>query len=320
MDNTTTPQPPEIQVEDVLRDELSHGDTVISTLAPILGHLVSSPANSLFSDEIIAQVRGMADSVSGQLLRAEANAAQAGDVESFIVARSDALSAEILRNEDFLTHFHALTIERQFAERLEARNAIDLVLSPLLQALIASDNDQTASTAMAALAAQARFMQQQRRMDMPLNELPGDLYHTAIQTWRAQVPNSGDTICARAEGDLRSSYDEASSRHGLLTRLVTGMGSGVRAALSVHHAGSAIFLTALSVASGQSRNFAAFSTTEGQVGRLALGLRVGGLKPSEIEEQFLLIHPEIALPEGFEMLRSDTAASLLATSATGAAG
>jgi hypothetical protein len=93
------------------------------------------------------------------------------------------------------------------------------------------------------------------------------------------------------------------------------MGSGARAALSVTHAGVAIFATALGMASGQGRDLAVLAACEGQSGRLALALRAAGLRPEAVEEQFVALHPDGALPKGFESLDADRAAALLAGSA-----
>jgi len=82
----------------------------------------------------------------------------------------------------------------------------------------------------------------------------------------------------------------------------------------VSHAGVAIFLSALATASHQDRDLAVLATNDRQLARLALSLRAGGLKPKEIEEQFLHIHPEISLPPGFEALTADRAAEILAAS------
>lgn len=302
---------PTIPVESVLRDELAHGDIVMGTLSPILGHLLVSTQNSLFNDEIVANVRGMVNSIARQLLTAQALAAK-GDPDAVISQHGEALAAALLSRDALLSHCHALTLERSLCDQLLDRNAIDEVLSPMLQALIASDDSDVASTAMAALAAQARFIQQQRRMELPLGELPGDLLHEVIALWRDHSStNHSDTI-AVAEKNLRTGFDEAGSRLGLLSRLVSGMGNGARAALSVSHAGVALFLTALARLSHQHRDIVVFSTNERMLGRLALSLRGTGLRPDEVEEQFLYLHPEISLPAGFEQLRVDRAKELLA--------
>jgi hypothetical protein len=56
------------------------------------------------------------------------------------------------------------------------------------------------------------------------------------------------------------------------------------------------------------------ATNEGQLSRLALALRATGMKPEAVEEQFAAIHPEVALPDGFELLGADRAAAVLARS------
>jgi hypothetical protein len=320
MDETAMNQTAEIPVETILRGELTHGDSALGTVAPILGHLVVSSDNTLFSDEIVAHVRGMAASVAAQMLMAQGKEADEDDVPEFVEQHSDELVGYLLSNTDFLSHCHALTIERQLTLRVQERSAVDSVLSPLLQALISSDDANVSSTAMAVVTSQARYMQQQARMELPLKELPGDLFHAAVLTWRTHAGEGLDEVTARAEMHLRAEYDEGASRLGLLSRLVTGLGSGAMAALSISHAGVATFLSALAAGSQQDRDLVIQSTNDRQVGRLALGLRAAGLKPKDVEEQFVHIHPHVALPEGFDLLRSDRAAEILAASGGLAAG
>lgn len=314
MDTASMNQTAEIPVEAVLRDELALGDAVLGTVAPILGHLVISSDSSLFSDEIVAQVRGMATSVASQMLMAQGKESGEQDLSEFVEQHLGGLVGKLLENTRFLSHCHALTIERQLALRLHDRSSHDPVLSPLLQALISSDDQSVSSTAMAVLTAQARFIQQQSRMELPMRELPGELFHAALLTWRTHVGQELEEITARAEMQLRSQYDEGASRLGLISRLVTGLGNGAMAALSIGHAGVAIFLTAVALATQQERDIAVQSTHDRQLARLALSLRAAGLKPKEVEEQFVQIHPDVALPDGFEMLRKDRAAEILAGS------
>lgn len=315
MSESAIPQNTSLPVEEVLRGELAHGDIVLGTIEPILGHLVVNSANSLFNDQIVAQVRGMATSVAVQLLSAHAQAADEGDPAEFVAARKNDLANDLLTESAFLSHCHALTVEMQLAVQLEQRNAIDLVLSPLLQALISSDDPDTASSAMATLTAQARFIQQQKRMELSISDLPGDLFHAVLLIWRNFAGEGAEAIIAKAELQLRSAYDEAASRLGLLSRLVSGMGNGSLAALSLSHAGVAIFLSALAKHSAQGRDLTTMSTNDRQLGRLALALRAAGLKHRQVEEQFMHIHPDVELPEGFDMLRADRAAEILAESA-----
>ncbi len=314
MNDAVITQSSEAPVEAILRDELAHGDVVLGTIGPVLGHLLANHDHSLFSDEIVSRVRGMIGDIARQMLTAQAEAAEASDPRGFADRQQAALTAALLTEERLVAHCHTLALEWQLTARLEARNAIDPVLSPLLQALIASDDASTAATAMAALAAQARFVQRQRRMELPLGELPADHFHLALATWVEQIVAEDAKPAMLAAARLRDDYDESSGRLGLLARLVHAMGAGALAALSVGHAGVAIFLSALAEASHLDREIAVIATNDRQLARLALALRAAGLKPKEIEEQFLTIHPDIALPDGFDALRADRAQALLASS------
>lgn len=75
-----------------------------------------------------------------------------------------------------------------------------------------------------------------------------------------------------------------------------------------------MFLSAVALASGQEREMAVLSTNEGQLARLALALRAAGLRTPAVEEQFVSLHPDVALPDGFDTLGADRAAAVLARS------
>jgi hypothetical protein len=307
-----------IPIETALRDKLVHGDALIGTIAPILRHLLANDAHSVFSEEIIARVRGMFGNIARQLLAGMDSGSDAGPTDSQApkdeaVAR---LVTSLIAHQGLLGHVHAVALEWQLTERLQLRLGNDPVLSPLLQALVASSDQAVSATAMALLAAQARFSQAQRRLELPLGELPGDLLHAALLALRN---HAGDDPAAQAsfsriELAVRGSYDESRSRLGLIAKLVSGMGGGRTAALALGHAGVAIFLSALALASGQDRDMAVLSTNEGQLARLALALRAAGLKPAQIVEQFGVIHTDAALPHDFELIGAERAAALLTRS------
>jgi len=300
-------------VEVVLREELARSDATIDTVVPILRHFLVNDGNSIFSDEVIASVRGMLSHIACQLLDKLNEISGESERREHGQDQIAALTEAFVENAAFVGHVHALAIEWQFTHRLHAKLALDPVLSPLLQALIASQDAATSALAMKLLAAQARFCQAQRRMELALNELPGDLLHGALLSMRtlAGTEPEADERAAAAEAQIRSGYDEAASRLGLISRLVEGMGSGAAAALSLTHAGAAIFLSALAIGSGQDRDIAVLSTDVSQVPRFALALRAAGLKQQGMEEQFLALHPDACLPEGFERLSSDRAAAIL---------
>jgi hypothetical protein len=313
MTTATLAEPTLESVESLLRDELVEGDVMLSTATPILRHLLVNDDQALFSDEVVARTRGMLTHVARQLLHAQAEAAQVVERGPFLSEREDAL-AEALANEPaILAHVHALTIEAKLALQLQSRFNIDPVLCPLVQELVASRDDVVAGSAMAVLAAQARFIQHHRRMSLPLGELPADLFHSALLTLRANAGDREDAAAA-AERALRDAFDESHGRLGLISRLVMRMGKTAARALNVDHAGMAIFATALAMASGQDRDLTVLTFSDRQFARLALSMRAAGLKQPVVEEQFLYLHPDIALPDGFAMMSADRAAALLASS------
>jgi len=173
---------------------------------------------------------------------------------------------------------------------------------------------------MGAMTAQARFVQAQRRMNLPLAELPAELFHDVLAQWSAM---GGDRESQRQERVfqlLRGGYDESSSRLGMLTRLMGSLGHGLRAAIDLEHAGFALFASGLARASRQPRELAVLSCHERQATRLALALRAAGLKPEEMRKQFLLIQSDLAMPRGADVISQERALSLIAGTPAGGAG
>lgn len=322
---------PAASVKDVLRAELAYGDVMLGTVGPILGHLVLNHDHSLFTDAIIARVRGMLVDVAKQMLDIEARhvpppSPPAVDVsddpdtadapqptaEELTATRIENLASALSGNSAFLEHCHALAIEYQVAERLKSRNSLDPVLTPLIQSFIASKDDRVASTAMAALTAQARFMEQQRRMVLPLDELPATLSRHAIACWQAENSVQNAESAAAISAALRNSTNAENTRVILFSDLLTGMGGGITAALALPHAGVSMFISALAATTGLPREHATLVTNDRQMARLALSLKGAGLNSRTIEEQFLYLHPEIELPEDFDTIRPEEARALLA--------
>ncbi|TMM49976.1 hypothetical protein [Qipengyuania marisflavi] len=294
-----------------LRDALSRGDLVLGKIGPILGHLLSTPDHSLFSDEIVARVRGMLHDLAWQVLRAQAQAAGQSGREAFAERHGEALAEHLQASPALLAHCHALALEWQFASRMEAQYGLDPVLSPLIQQLIAAEDSAISSAAMAALAAQARFAQTQQRMELPLAELPGDLFHQTLLGWRNyNGPNQSDAMI-RAEAKLRDGFDESGGRIALFARLVAGLGDDATEALVLDKAGAAIFFTSLAARSGQSREMAILSSNKRQLVRLALGLRAAGLDGVELEDVIMRIHPDAAPPQSVLAVTPSEAQQLL---------
>jgi hypothetical protein len=268
-------------IEAILREELARESRALGSVVPVLRHLLAIDGQRLVSDAILARVRGMLSDLAAQLIAAAAGR----DPALRLPADSDpqprdALAEALAGDALLLAHCHALAAESQLAERLHQHSAIDPVLSPLLQELIASDEPVIAELAMATLAGQSRFIQSQRRMELPLGELPPELFHALTAT---NVPE--------AARRLNAGYDEAASRLGLLARLVSAMRRGAIAALALDHAGSALFASALAALSREPREQAVLACQEGQGARLALALRAAGLAPEAIARQFLVVDP-----------------------------
>ncbi|MFT4026390.1 MAG: hypothetical protein QM676_06280 [Novosphingobium sp.] len=302
--------PHEGSVEAVLRSDLAQGDAVLQSAGPIMRHLLSGAQHPIFADETVARVRGAVTNVARQLLDAVVAAAGPGDRAERDPEALDRLVEALIAIPGFLGHLHALALEWRLIERLRAGQALDPVVPPLLEALLASDDATTSALAMKLLAAQARFVQWQRRMQVPLGELPADLLHGALLALRTLGGNDAQVVAA--EKSLRAGYDESRTRLGLIARLLTGMGNGAVAALALHHAGVAIFASALGIASGQDRDVVVVSTSEGQGTRLGLALRAAGLKQGAIEEQLLAVHAEVARPVAWDRLAVEDAGDMLA--------
>ncbi|WP_454797257.1 hypothetical protein [Novosphingobium lindaniclasticum] len=298
--------------EALLRADLARGDAMAESVLPILQYLLAAEDSALFSDEILARVRGML----AELARGVIEPLHAGESTAVQMSEDiEDLARMFMGDPLILSHVHALALEWQMTERLQSRLALDPVVSPLVQAMASSPDSTVQGIAVKWLASQARWCQRQRRMSLSLTELPGELLHRALLAVRGMVAGSPERMerLALVEADVRRRYDEGATRLGLSARLVTGLGAAFHAALSVGHAGAALFLTALAIGSGLRREAAVLATHEAQLARLALALRAAGLKAADIEKQFLAIHPEAMLPDGFERLGSDLAASILAT-------
>lgn len=314
MSSATKAEPSIESVETRLREDLARGDAMLSSAVPTLRQLLVNDDRTLFSDEIVARVRGMLSDVARQMLHAEAEAARVGDRESFVAKREERLTERLFDDPALLAHVHALTLEAGLALRLQAECNIDPVLSPLVQDLIAAKDEVLAASAMAVLAAQARFIQHYRRMTLPMAELPREMFDRALVALRAQGGGRED-IAAAAERALRAGYDENQNRLGLASRLAMRLGTTAPQALDVGQAGVSIFATALAMASGQPRDVTVLSFSERQFVRLALALRAAGLKPPAIDAQFLYLHPDVAVPPRLASLGADRASLLLASSA-----
>lgn len=272
-------------VESGLRLTMARGDAVIGSVGPVLRHVLAHGDQALFGDDILARLRAILGDLARQVAGEDGDAAQ--------------VAGRLLDVAGLLGHVHAVALEWATALRIQDRMGLDPVLSPLLQALVASSHAESSALAMQVLAAQARFAQNARRMQLPLRELPAELFH--------QV-----SALAPAPETLRAGYDEAGTRLGLLARLVNGLGAGSVAALALDHAGVALFAGALAQAGGCVRDHAVLAMQEGQQTRLALALRAGGLNVAMIEQTLHLLHPLSAVPHVLARINAARANEILA--------
>ncbi|MEL7197207.1 MAG: hypothetical protein AAGL10_02740 [Pseudomonadota bacterium] len=322
MDHASTPtatrsatSPDTGSVEGILRTQLAKGDRALSGVAPVLSHMLASSGHALVNEDVVARLRGMLSDCARQLIdAAQTDAALVRPDQSQV----DSLADHFAENGPILSHLYTLAMEGHLASRLEQQSSLDPMLSPLLQELIASDQNELADLAMVTLAAQSRFIQAQRRMVFPITELPARLFHAILESWQDWTRNSGkaDGMSEQAAAvTLRSSYDEASTRLALLTRLTGAMRNGAIVGLELEHAGLSLFATCLATLTRQPRDLAILACHDRQAARLALGLRASGLDQTTIERQFLLLVPGERLPRDLDHIDPAKAANLLSQSA-----
>ncbi|HKT86286.1 MAG TPA: hypothetical protein VJQ77_09400 [Novosphingobium sp.] len=290
-------------LETVIGHELARGDAVAESARPALRQLVLADGSLPETEEVVARIRGMLEGIAITLVDALPQPA-------VVVG---ALTHTLIDTPALLSHLRAVALEWRIAEELQMRLALDPVVSPLLEELVSHGDAALRDLARKFLAAQARWCHLQRTMRLSLTELPDELFHAVILILRAQAAQHSGAAerAAQAEAELRRRHDEADRRIDLASRLVSKLGDGAKTALSLNRAGTALFLTALALGSGQDREAVAVWTEEAQLSRLALSLRSAGLSSSDAERQLLALHPAMTLPPGFGALDEALALALL---------
>jgi len=295
--------------EAAMRHRLALGDAVLGTVPGVLRHLLVHDDGALFSEALLARTRGMLSDLAAQFATVLGDGDRTAGGIRPDPELVEAVGHALVGAPGLLAHVHAHAVESQVTEALQERLGLDPVLSPLLQALIASPDGEIAAAAMKMLASQARTMQAQRQMRLPLAELPPDLLYVVLH---AVAPLDRD---GRGATTIRKGYDESATRLGLLARLVNCMGAGAIAALSLGHGGLALFATTMAIACDLPRDVCLMTTQEGQATRMALALRAAGLRPAVIEDVLLALHPGAQAPSGVAGIAPERAAALLADSA-----
>lgn len=300
-------------VEQALCDTLAQEGAMLASARPVLKHLLSGNGHLLLNEQIVARVNAMLRDISRQLLFAQAEAADISDRDAFADERQAGLAVSLSSDADLLGHLHALAVEDSATTRIQQVNGNDPVLSPLLQELAGSEDEAVAGKSMSVVAAQARFVQQQTRMELPITELPGDQFHTILKIMREQAEGYKKPAKYAAKF-LRASYDEGEARLGRIIQLLMCLGDDLGDALDLDRAGVAIFSTALALASGQERSRVIMAFNHGQSASFALCLRASGMAEEELYSHFLTVHPDAELPTGFPEIHAEKAIALLADS------
>lgn len=290
---------------------LAGGDAVIAAAAPVMRHLLTHDDRTLFSDAIVATVGGMMHHLASELLREYTKVAEATSGHEPGGSETDALAALLITDDELLLHAHALAAEGFATERLRQTFAIDPVVPPLVQQLLERGDD-IAADAMRLLAAQARFLQQQRRMELPPCELPATLLTQASDALAVHVGEDGEEASRAAHLAIAGldGHETPPNRLALLDRAADALGESEGPTLA--ESGPALFLTQLAAASGQERAWVAMGLHGKQATRLALCLRAAALDDSAIAEVFARLHPTIDVPEAVLSLDTETAKAILA--------
>lgn len=292
-------------VEAAFRRDLARADAVAASALPVLRYLVAAEPNASFSDEILARVKGILADIAAQVLDALIDSA---DRRAHAPDEIAVLTRAFLDDAVLLAHVHAAALEWQITERLQARLGLDPVASPMVQECAVAGDPAMRDF----LAAQARWAQGQRRMALPLGELPDAVLDAVLAILRALVgaePALSDRVLV-VEAEARRRHATVANRLALARRIVTGWDEV--AFPSLRHSGVALFLTMIASRSGQSRDGLVMAMQPGHQMRFALSLLAAGASVALADEQVMDIHGQDLLLAGLDGMDVYKAASILA--------
>ena len=284
----------------------------------LLPHLLTRTDDSLHTEALLAHMRGLLRDLALRLLRVEAEATGDRERDAFAHAQVDGLHRAFAHDPVLCAHVHETALEVRAAQLAVAATRSDATLTPLLQSLIGHAQAEVAGAAMAVLTAQTRFAQTQRRLELPIEHLPFEVFDAALSAWRRHRGADMSDAMVRAEGKLRGRYEEASTRRSLMERLhaLTVQRSDW---LQLDQAGASLFLTALAARSRQSRYVVAKAAIARSQARLALSLRAAGMRPASIASQCAILQPDGDPLQGIEDIGTREAGQLIARLDRGAA-
>jgi len=292
------------QSEDLLRAELARGRRALAAVPTVISSLVNDASPALFSEEAVARTRGMMDSLAMQLARS-----CGGEEPDRAALRS--LAATLTGIEPLLTHCHAMALEGTLLVRLGA-DGIDPVLSPFLQQAISGAEPDFAAQAMRVLAAQGRFVQAWRRMELPLAELPADLLELASAACEKHVGERAPS----APQDGAEQADERQTRSEQIASLLLSGSDGLAHGLDPELAGVSLFVSAASLSTGIPRSTVIQTIAGGQETRLAMMLGACGVDSADRLDAIARFSPDAIRPTLAIDLSPQRARELLAEERT----
>jgi len=292
------------QPEDLLRAELARGRRALAAVPMVISALIDDALPALFSEEVVARTRGMMDSLALQLVRGcTGEEPEEADLAS--------LTADLTGMEPLLTHCHALALEGNLLVRLGAQG-LDPVLSPILQQAISGVDPDLATLAMQVLAAQGRFLQAWRRMELPLAELPAELFDQAND---ACVTQLGARRMPAGSSDREGS--EQQTRSEQIASLLLSGSEGLTEGLDPERAGVSLFVSAASLSTGIARSTVIQTIVGGQEARLALMLGACGVDSAARLAAISRLSPDAVRPVSAIGLSPQRARALLAEERAG---
>ena len=277
--------------------------------ATVVGHRFGI---SKLSDETDARIYGMVRDVARQIAIAELAAEGHRGIAKADQDRTEKLASDLFRVPEFIEFCFGQACEWRLSEDRTRPHGEDGINSPLLQALIASENARVAQTAMMTLAAQARFVRAKGRMALPVAELPAQLFVQVLECWKASSHPRRSDSAVRTEAKLRNAFDEGRRRLTLLSRLVAGLRDTAITLPRFDQMGIALFFSALATRTGYPRTELLVFANGYRTRQFCLALRAAGLDRNQILDTFEhLALATYGLADAME-IGSEEARSLLA--------
>ena len=155
----------------LLSDSFELGTRLRFQLHEALSDVIGSRVSVLLQDGMIARTCGLLTHLASQLMVAPANLA---DPEA-CYKRQLAVLASLIDHQDLVVYCHALALEYHQIYQLKYNVDLDLLLSPMMQDLVTSSDQETAQLAAEVLASQMSFLSDMTHMRLLISNLPSNL-------------------------------------------------------------------------------------------------------------------------------------------------